>query len=238
MAGTKGLMQPIKNIVQLRQFLAERLPNMRVLPAHMGPKRTSCWPTGLPQIDDLLEGGLPTAALTEIVNAKTGSGGALLIFALLRQTCESRQWLALIDGQDCFDPSSVDRGTLSRLLWARCGNANQALKAADLLARDGNGPLIILDLQLNPPAQLQKIPAAAWYRFQRLLESTSSALLVLTPRPMIGCAQARIALRSQFNSIALDQTKAELLANLKVESLRRPYSRTEETGNAAVAQVG
>src|SRR5205814_1485094 len=140
-------MQPIKNIVQLRQFLAERLPNMHLLPANARLKRAACWPTGLSQLDNLLEGGLPKAAISEIVSARIGAGGALLIFALLRQTSVSRQWLALVDGQDCFDPCSVDPALLSRLLWTRCGTAGLALQAVDLLARDGNVPLIVLDLQ-------------------------------------------------------------------------------------------
>ena len=48
---------------------------------------------------------------------------------------------------------------LSRLLWVRCRGAAEAMKAADLILRDGNLPLVLLDLAGNPPAQFWDIPA-------------------------------------------------------------------------------
>jgi hypothetical protein len=61
-------------------------------------------------------------------------------------------------------PNSI----LRQLLWMRCTKALEAVKAADLLLRDGNFPLVIVDLILNSPEELRKIPQTTWYRLQRL----------------------------------------------------------------------
>src|SRR4030095_14707706 len=107
----------------------------------------------------------------------------------LRQAHELGQWLVLVDGQDCFDPTCLEPEILSRLLWVRCVDIAEALKATDLLARDENLPMIVLDLRLNPAAQLRKIPATAWYRFQRLIEHRAATLLVFTPQPLVSGAR-------------------------------------------------
>ncbi len=124
------------------------------------------------------------------------------------------QWIGLIDGRDSFDPTALDFG-LSRLLWVRCQQASEALKAADLLLRDGNLSLIILDLAFNPLAQLRKTPATIWYRLQRLVEHKATALLALTPRPMISSAKARLHLHANFQLTDLERPQTELLRELK-----------------------
>jgi hypothetical protein len=78
-------------------------------------------------------------------------------------------------------------------------------------------PLVLLDLVSNPAAQLRKISATTWYRFQRLIEQTSAVCIVLTPRTMVAPAQARITLRSRFSLNALEREPQELLRELKME---------------------
>ena len=129
-------------------------------------------------------------------------------------------------------PRSAD---LSRLLWVRCRSTTEALKAADLLLRDGNLPLVLLDLVSNPAAQLRKIPATTWYRFQRLIEQTSAVCVVLAPRPMVAPAQVRITLRSRFSIHALDREPRELLRELKMdvtEARRHGETREVESQSA------
>src|SRR5207248_3916101 len=119
------------------------------------------------------------------------------------------QIVALIDGRDSFDPASIHESFLSRLLWIRCHSAPEALKAADLVLRDDNLPLVLLDLGLNP--ETKRIPATTWYRFQRLIEETATVCLVFTPCPLISCAQARITVRSRFSLDALEADVADVL---------------------------
>ena len=99
----------------------------------------------------------------------TSAGSASLIHALVHCAYRDNYFLALIDGRDSFDPCGLDNTWLQHLLWVRCSKATEAVKAADLLLRDGNFPLVIVDLVLNAPEELRKIPQTNWYRLQRLV---------------------------------------------------------------------
>jgi hypothetical protein len=203
------------DVIQLRELLAERFPAMRSWTDNPSPKARAVWPTGLPQFDELTQGGLHKGSITEVVSAGCGKGSALFLRAILRQTHQSRQLVALIDGQDSFDPSALPQAILSRLLWARCQNADEALKAADIVLRDRNLPLVILDLKMNSTSQTRKISASTWHRLQRLAEAAETALLVLTARPLAGAADARLTLESWFGLEAMAQDEMTLVSELE-----------------------
>jgi len=207
---------PAANIIELRQLLAERFPGLRSRADGLSAAKHAFWPTGLPQLDDPLRGGLTRGALAEVIAERCGSGSALLMTALIHRALGENKFVAVIDGQDSLDVTQLG-GDLSRLLWVRCRSAEEAVKAADLLLRDGNLPLVLLDLIANPAAQLRKIPATTWYRFQRLLEQTSAVCVVLTPRAMVAPAPVRITLRGRFSLNALEREPEELLRELKLE---------------------
>ena len=217
------------NILQLRQLLMEKFPGLRTRLDESPAVPRNFWGTGLPEIDELVGGGLPKSALTEIVGEKRGSGSALLTRALIRQAFSQNEFVAFVDGQDSLDVTQLGED-LSRLLWVRCRSADEALKATDLLLRDGNLPLILLDLVANPASQLRKIPATTWYRFQRLIEQTSTACLVFTPRTMVSPAQTRLTLRSGFSLEALETEAEELVGELEIEvSDARHFSDTAKS---------
>jgi hypothetical protein len=220
---------PATNIIELRQLLAERFPGLRTRAEELSATRHAVWPTGLPQLDGALNGGFPKGALSEIVAERRGSGSALLMTALIHRTLNENKFVAVIDGQDSLDVTQLG-GDLSRLLWVRCHATVEALKAADLLLRDGNLSLVLLDLAANPAVQLRKIPATTWYRFQRLIEQTSAICVVMTPRVMVTPAQVRMTLRSRFSLKALEREPQELLSELKVEVAEtRRLSEEQET---------
>jgi hypothetical protein len=189
----------------------------------------------LRQIDDLLQGGLPKGAITELVSPRTSSGTGLVLRSLLSSTCEQSQWIALVDGQDGFDPVSVSPAHLAGLLWVRCRHALQALQATDLLVRDSNLSVVVLDLQRTPAAQLRKISLTTWYRSQRVVEQTAVALLVLSPRPLVSGAWARLSLPGQFDLDALEKTTAELSEQLQVVLQRAPWLNQAEPARTAEA---
>ena len=116
--------------------------------------------------------------------------------------------MALIDGRDSFDPCTLDNSSLRHLLWVRCAKALEAVKAADLLLRDGNFPLVIVDLVLNPPQELRKIPQTSWYRLQRLVESSPTACLILGRQSMVSSAQLKIVLENSWVLKNLEQDNA------------------------------
>jgi hypothetical protein len=219
---------PAANIIELRQLLAERFPGLRTRADELSATKHAFWPTGIPQLDEPLRGGLAKGALAEIVAAQHGSGSALLMTALIHRALGENKFTTVIDGQDSLDVTQLGED-LSRLLWVRCRSTAETLKAADLLLRDGNLPLVLLDLVSNPAAQLRKIPATTWYRFQRLIEQTSAVCVVLVPRPMVAPAQVRVTLRSRFSLAALEREPRELLRELKLEVAEsRRFGETRE----------
>ena len=122
--------------------------------------------------------------------------------------------MALIDGRDSFDPCTLRNSILRQLLWVRCTNALEAIKAADLLLRDGNFPLVIVDLIFNSVEELRKIPQTTWYRFQRLVESVPTACLILTRYEMVSSAQLKLVLENSWNLETLE--KQDAISQLRI----------------------
>ena len=180
-------------IIDLRNLLAERFPH----PSYMTAPRLI---TGLPFLDEPIRGGLPRGAITELISPGTSAGSASLIHALVHCAYRDNYFLALIDGRDSFDPYGLDNAWLQHLLWVRCSKASEGVKAADLLVRDGNFPLVIVDLVLNAPDELRKIPQTNWYRLQRLVEVVSTACLILTRYEMVSSAQLKLVLGNSWDN--------------------------------------
>lgn len=218
---------PTSNLVELRRLLAERFPNVRRGFA-LAPT-IAAFPTGVPALDALLHGGLRRGQLTELVGAGDGSGSAQVIHALLRCVAADGKFLALIDGLDSFDVDAVEPDVLARLLWVRCAKADDAIKAADILLRDRNFPFVVIDLKLNPVAQLRKIPANVWHRFRRLQEQNGTTALVVTPTQLVGGAHCRVRVESQLGIGAMADWPAEVLARLQFELLRAAENEEGDT---------
>ncbi len=188
-------------ILDLRKLLAERFPR----PSLTAATRLI---TGLPFLDEPIGGGLPHGAITELISPQTSAGSALLIHALIHSASRNNYFLALIDGRDSFDPCGLDNPSLQHLLWLRCSKAYETIKTADLLLRDGNFPLVLVDLVLNAPNELRKIPQTNWYRLQRLIEMVPTACLVLTRYEMVGSAQLKLVLENSWNLEILETQDA------------------------------
>src|SRR2546421_4085691 len=192
-----------RQIIDLRNLLAERFQHV---PALAGGK------ISIPLLDRATDGGLRKGAITEIINPNTSAGSALLSHNLLQLAKRNRFFLALIDGRDSFDVQSVDAATLQHLLGVRCEKATEAIKAADFLLRDGNFPLVILDLVLNPAEELRRIPATSWYRLQRLVEPAPTAFVVMSRHNMVASARTKIVLENRWTlpDLSRDSPSAQL----------------------------
>jgi hypothetical protein len=196
-------------IIDLRRILAERFPQTLAPTAD----RLS---SGLPEIDQTIAGGWPKNAITELSSPNLSAGSALLIYALLQNAHRAGYFLALVDGRDSFDPQPIANSQLRNLLWVRCAKAFEAVQAADLLLRDGNFPLVILDLVLNTPEELRKIPQTNWYRLQRLVEVAPAAFLVLTRTSIISSAQLKLTLDNAWSLADLEQEDSALRLKIQV----------------------
>jgi len=199
-------------LIDLRQLLAERFPQTFA----PGTERLR---TGLPAIDGAI-GGLPKNAITELSSPNPSGGSAFLIHALLHRAHRDGFFVALVDGTDSFSPHAAGPTALRNLLWVRCRQASQAVSAADLLLRDGNFPLVILDLVLNSGEELRKIPQTNWYRLQRLVEAAPTAFLVVTRRSIISSAQLKLSLENACRLADLEEPDLSARLKIRVERVQ------------------
>jgi hypothetical protein len=134
---------------------------------------------GIPEIDSLV-GGLPRGGLTEICGPPCSGRTSLLVSALASRTAHA-EVCALVDGRDAFDPHSAEAAgvALKQLLWVRCRNIDQALRATDLLLQGRGFGLIAVDLSDIPPETVRYVPLNAWFRFRRAVEDTPTILVLL-----------------------------------------------------------
>ncbi len=220
---------PVANVIQLRQLLSERFPGLVTSLTETASAHR--WQTGVPRLDHMLHGGLPRSALTEIISEEKSAGSAFLMSALLNQAANENQIIAVIDGLDSLDVTGLDESTLAHLVWIRCHSAEEAMKAADILLRDSNVSLVLLDLIANPSTQLRRIPATVWYRLQRLIEETPCVCAVFTPWGMVSPAKARVTLHSQhtLDSIECDHDKLFDSIDLKIFGARGDIALPEHS---------
>jgi hypothetical protein len=210
-------------IIDLRNLLAERFPH----PSCTTARRLI---TGLPFLEEPIRGGLPRGAITELISPRTNAGSALLIRALVHCAYRDNYFLALIDGRDSFDPCGLNNLWLQHLLWVRCSKASEGVRAADLLLRDGNFPLVIIDLVLNGPDELRKIPQTNWYRLQRLVEMVPTACLVLTRYEIVSSAQLKLVLDNSWDIQTFETEDA--LSGLRIVVKRSHLSEVKNQKSA------
>jgi recombination protein RecA len=135
--------------------------------------------TGIPEMDALV-GGLPRGAMTEICGAACSGRTSLLLSALTSRTAEG-EVCALVDARDSFDPLTGNAAgiALDKLLWVRCQDIDQALRAMDLLIQAGGFGMVAVDLSDVPTKTVRQVPLNAWFRFRRAVEDTPTILLLL-----------------------------------------------------------
>jgi len=147
-------------------------------------------PTGLTEVDRLLGGGFPCDGLSEITGAAS-SGRTSLALALLGETTRASSCAAVVDLADAFDPPSAEAAgvALERILWVRCSQWREALRACERLLATEGFPLVLLDT--HPPGQGstshdRPVGPQAWTRLSRLAASTRTALVVLSDQRLTG----------------------------------------------------
>jgi len=163
--------------------------------------------TGIPEVDTLLDGGLPVGAISEVAGPKS-SGRTGLAHSFLAQQTQEGRICAWVDAGDTFDAESAAASgvILRQLLWVRCRSAStvsdgngsrispdrktktqapiwtrldQALRATDLLLQAGGFAAIVLDLGDMAPEHGCRIPLATWFRFRQAADRIHCCLVVL-----------------------------------------------------------
>ncbi|HEY5227366.1 MAG TPA: hypothetical protein VIJ19_02440 [Opitutaceae bacterium] len=212
---------PSPTVSALRSLLAARFPERT-------RKNSGGVSAGVRALDDALGGGLPAGRLTELVSSAPSSGGQTVVARLLASTQSARQRLALVDGSDGFAPEAVPPDLLRHLVWVRCNGPEQAFAAADILVRDGNYAVIVLDLRGCSERALRRTPASTWYRLQRAAEGGSVAVLVQTQAALVPAVPWRLVLGRPFAMEQAGEARDAVAEGLLVETDRSHEQAPEE----------
>jgi hypothetical protein len=154
-------------------------------------------PLQVPGLTRVFKNGLSRGEIAE-VNGSRSSGRTSVCLHILAQATRRGEVCAVVDLYDSFHPvSAAATGVrLERLLWVRChGNAEHAMRAADLLLHAGGFGVVLLDICEASPRVLNHIPLSYWYRFQRAIENTPTILIV--------CAEISQVRSSSSNKLQL-----------------------------------
>ena len=191
--------------------------------------------SGIPEID-LLTGGLPRGALTEIFGPSCSGRTSLLLSALSARTAQEEA-CALIDGGDAFDPHSAEAAgvELRKLLWVRCRNVEQTLRATDLLLQGGGFGLIAVDLSDIAPRLVRHVPLDSWFRFRRAVEDTPT-VLVLLEQESNAKSCASLGLRLEAGAAGWSRMPVESAAGGAADFSRLPWGWLLE-GRSARGEV-
>jgi hypothetical protein len=87
--------------------------------------------TGIHDLDNVLNGGLPIGAISELIGPECSGRTSVALTFLARMT-KAGKVCAWIDVSDALDPASAAAAgiDLTRLLWVRCGASQNGVKRA------------------------------------------------------------------------------------------------------------
>jgi recombination protein RecA len=111
---------------QIEAALAHKMPSA-LTPA---PKMIrGAAETGIQSLDNILQGGLPIGAVSELVGPEC-SGRTDIALSFVAHLTQASKVCAWIDASNNFDPASASTAgvDLARLLWVRCGAIQEAVK--------------------------------------------------------------------------------------------------------------
>jgi hypothetical protein len=197
--------------LEIETKLTNRVPGALKLKIKQAPE---LFPTGIAEIDAILNGGIPRGNITEVSGAaSTGKTSfALSVVAAIMQSGTTCAW---VDVSDALSPESAAAAgvQLKRLLWLRMSaerkqretdkpwsRLEQALTGTDLLLQAGGFAAIVLDMIDVLPQHAMRIQLGTWYRFRLAAEQARTALIFLTQSPCAGSCAA-LALRCEPFSV-------------------------------------
>lgn len=212
---------------QLESALASRFPS----PFAFRPRDvTETVSVGIPEIDSLA-GGLPRGGLTEIFGPPC-SGRTSLLHSVLAALTAQDEFCAWVDARDSWDPHSAKAAgvELKQVLWVRCGNIEQALRATDLVLQGGGFGLLALDLGDLAPQAVRRVPLHVWFRLRRVVENTPTVLVLLEQEPCAkNCASLVLRVRRETaywsGDAALQHAHLLRGTEIRAELLHRRFER-------------
>jgi recombination protein RecA len=185
---------------------------------------------GIVAVDELT-GGLPRGCLTEIFGEPCSGRTSLLLAALAARTSEA-EVCALVDGRDAFDPAAALAAgvNLRQLLWVRCKNIDQALRATDLLIQGGGFGLLALDLSDIATRLVRQVPLNVWFRFRRAVENTPTILFLMAQESNAKTC-ASLVLRMEGEAGVWRETAQNATASKSIAAANVQDKRGHAVGN-------
>jgi recombination protein RecA len=166
---------------QLESTLKGRFPAPFATRPAIAPETIS-----IPSLDQAI-GGLPRGGVTEICGPES-SGRTAMLLSIMARVAARGELCALLDAQDRLDPHSAAAAgiDLTRLLWIRCQQVEQALRSAELLIEGGGFGVVAVDLAEVPSPMLRRVPLSVWFRLRGAVSNTHAALILLEREPTVG----------------------------------------------------
>jgi hypothetical protein len=195
-------------------------------------------PLFLNRLNKIWPNGVARGTIAEVCG-KRSTGRTSICLSILAEATLRGEVCAVVDLFDSFHAESAASAgvCLEKTVWIRCrGNAEHAIRSADLLLHAGGFGVIVLDLCEASAKMLNRIPLSYWYRFRRVVENASTILVL--------CVDAVQAKSCSFIQLELQHKKFywtgvkpfSLLRGLKVnarilkKALSNPEPRVFECG--------
>ena len=210
--------------LKIEAALAHRIPSA-LTPAPRAIRPVAA--TGIPSVDNLLEGGLPIGAITEAVGPEC-SGRTSFAFSFLAGITQAAKVCAWIDVTDALDPESAAAAgvDLSRILWARCRAQTAAHKHA-MVRQTFSLP----QKYFVPPAVKKGLHGGGFGSHPRNeTKGLSDAITGLLQREAFAprCAEPQRRVRQVKEVLEPKVQLAVPQQNRKLNSLTKPWPRIEQ----------
>ena len=182
------------------------------IPERLGEDAVS--PLDVEALDRGLAGGLPRGQVSEVVGPASSGRTGLLWAALAAATRRGESVALIDTFDRFDPPTAAACGIeLPRLLWVR-GQAvsktavaidpawlpgvravngpgtfverviDRALKSLNLVVQSGVCTLVAIDLIDVPATALRRLPASTWFRIERAIEGSDTAVVILAAQPV------------------------------------------------------
>jgi recombination protein RecA len=207
--------------LQIETALAQKIPSaLTPAPKMVRPVAG----TGIGTLDEILEGGLPIGAISELVGPEC-SGRTSLALSFLARMTQTSKVCAWIDVSNAFDPLSASAAgvDLARLLWVRCG-------ALERETQQATRRFVLPGKYLVPPASKKGLHGGGFGPHPRseangLSEAVGGLLRpeAIAPR----CAEPQRRVRPTMESF---EPSSQQSTTTVVRSSQpfKPWSRTEQ----------
>jgi len=182
------------------------------IPERLGEDAVS--PLDVEALDRGLAGGLPRGQVSEVVGPASSGRTGLVWAALAAATRRGESVALIDTFDRFDPPTAAAAGiVLPRLLWVR-GQAvsktavavdpawlpgvravngpgtfverviDRAIKSLNLVVQSGVCTLVAIDLIDVPAAALRRLPASTWFRIERAIEGSDTAVVILAAQPV------------------------------------------------------